>query len=408
MRNEMETYGMWRSSYLLEYDRRQIQSCADTLDSLASVFSEMNRESEEREADAHRTEPADRETLWRARRARESRNGYAFYMRQMSGMMQAVAGCDAQIIRLGGRQEKQILRALAGEGIRARDVRLVRGPAGRLEISILACAGKDGSVTVAEIAGYLSVLMDIRLVPERRNPYFIGADMVTLYFAEEPVFCYLSASATAIRENEAVSGDSFSFFEADGTVTAILSDGVGSGDRAAKDSGRIVDLTEQILDAGLGCRMAAGMLGNLLGMEEEENRMSTLDLCRIDLHTGECVIAKAGAVSTFIKRGAVVERVGDPALPLGMLAGELPEESVRQLEDGDMVILVSDGVLQDWACEDSEFVLARQIERMIFHSPVDVANALLRFAIGQSQGRIRDDMTVLVAGIWKNEGNVFE
>lgn len=119
-------------------------------------------------------------------------------------------------------------------------------------------------------------------------------------------------------------------------------------------------------------------------------------------------MAKAGAVSTFIKRGAVVERVDSAALPLGMLAGEQPGESLRQLEDGDMVILVSDGVVQDWPGEDSELVLARQIERLVFHSPVDIANALLRFAIGQSQGRIRDDMTVLVAGIWKNEGKLFE
>ncbi len=403
MKSEMETYGMWRSSYLLEYDRRQILSCADTLDNLAAVFSEMGRETEEQ-----KTEPADREALWRARRVRENRNSYAYYMKQMSGLMQAVARYDAQIIRLGGKREKQILRALAGEGIQARDVRLVKGPGGRLEISVQACTRKDVSMTVAEIAGYLSVLMDIRLVPERRNPYFIGPDAVTLYFEEEPVFCYMSASATAIRENEPISGDSFSFFEADGTVTAILSDGVGSGDRAAKDSGRIVDLAEQILDAGLDCQTAVGMLGNLLGMEEEENRTSTLDLCRIDLHTGECIIAKAGAVSTFIKRGAVVERVGSAVLPLGMLAGELPGENVRQLEDGDMVILVSDGVLQDMPCEDSEIILARQIERMVFHSPVDIANALLQFAIGQSQGRIRDDMTVLVAGIWKNEGNMFE
>ena len=96
------------------------------------------------------------------------------------------------------------------------------------EISISLCTKKDISVTVEEIAGYLSVLMDIRLVPEKRNPYFIGMEPVTLYFEEEPAYCFLTAAATAIKENENVSGDSYSFYEEDSGLTMILSDGVGS------------------------------------------------------------------------------------------------------------------------------------------------------------------------------------
>ena len=57
-------------------------------------------------------------------------------------------------------------------------------------------------MTAAEIAGYLSVLMDVRLVPEKRNPYFIGMEPVSLYFEEEPAYCCLTAAATAVKENE--------------------------------------------------------------------------------------------------------------------------------------------------------------------------------------------------------------
>ena len=88
---------------------------------------------------------------------------------------------------------------------------------------------------------------------------------MSLYFEEEPEFCCMTAAAVAVEENETVSGDSYSFFEEDGGLTMILSDGVGSGESASKDSSRIVDLTERILDAGLGLRMAVQLLDTMAG-----------------------------------------------------------------------------------------------------------------------------------------------
>lgn len=398
MKSNYVDYDAQQSSYLLDYDRRRILNCADTFQNLAAVFSGMNLNGEEDTEEMSQ----DRERMLRLKQAQESRRRYAAYMRQMAGLMQAVAGTSVQLIRLGGRQEKQIVRALAGEGIWVQDIYLLRGQEDRLEISVSLCTKKDISVTVEEIAGYLSVLMDIRLVPEKRNPYFIGMEPVNLYFEEEPVFCYMTAAATAIKENETISGDSYSFFEEDNNLTVILSDGVGSGEGAAKDSSRIVDLTEQILDAGLGPRMAVQMLNSMVGAEGDENRMSTLDICRIDLGKGECSMVKAGAASTFIKRGTFVEKISSRELPLGMMAEEAGKENIRQLKDGDMVILLSDGVTQNWPCGDGEFLLAQQMEKLDVSSPVDMANALLRFAIEQCQGKIRDDMTVLAAGVWEN------
>lgn len=402
MKSKTADYDALQSAYLLEYDRRRILNCADTFENLAAVFAEMNSEEDQDKQDEKGRE-RDREAAWRMKRAQENRRHYASYMRQLAGLMQAVAGTSVQMIRLGGRKEKQIVRALAGEGIIVQDIFLLRGQEDKLEISVSLCTKKNTSVTIEEIAGYLSVLMDIRLMPEKRNPYFVGKDMVNLYFEEEPAFCCMTAAATAIKENETVSGDCYSFFEEDDAVTMILSDGVGSGESAARDSSRIVDLTEQILDAGLGERMAVQMLNGMVGTEGDEAHMATLDVCRVDLKTGECALMKAGAASTFIKRGSQVEKVSSDALPLGMMAGEEEKETLRQLKDGDMIILVSDGVTQDWPCGDGDFFLAQQIEKLSVSSPVDMANLLLHYAISQCQGKIRDDMTVLVTGIWENE-----
>lgn len=400
MKNKTLEYDALQSAYLLEYDRRRILNCADAFENLASVLAQMNREEP---AEDETGAAADREMEWNRKRAQENRRNYALHMRQLAGMMQAVAGTAVQMIRLGGRRQKQIVRALAGEGILVQDIFLLRGQEDKLEVSISLCTKKDTSVTIEEIGDYLSVLLDVRLVPEKRNPYFVGKDMVNLYFEEEPVFCCMTAAATAIKENETVSGDCHSFLEQDDAVTMILSDGVGSGEIAAKDASRIVDLTEQILDAGLGEKVAAQILNSMVSTEGGEIHMATLDLCRINLKNGECSFVKAGAASAFIKRGAQVEQIDSDTLPLGLMAGEEERETTRQLSDGDMVILVSDGVLQDLPGGDGEFFLAQQIGQLNVSSPVDMANLLLRYVIGQCQGKIRDDMSILAAGIWENE-----
>lgn len=384
-----------QSAYLLDYDRRRILNCADTFQELASVMGEMNRE-----ADAG---SCDREELLRLKQAKDARKQYAAHMRQMAGLMQAVADTSVQLIRLGGRQEKQIVRALAGEGIVVVDIYLLRGQEDRLEISLSAHMRREKNMTVTQVAGYLSVLMDIRLVPEKRNPYFIGCEPVSLYFEEEPAFCCMTAAATAVEENETVSGDSYSFLEEDGGLTMILSDGVGSGESAQKDSSRIVDLTERILDAGLGLRMAVQLLDTMADAEGDESRMATLDLCRIDLKKAECEIVKAGGAATFIKRGEHVEKISGTRLPLGMAADGQPGLQVRKLQSGDLIVMISDGVVENWG-SDGEFLFARRLEELRISSPVDMANRLLQCAIGQCGGKIRDDMTILAAGIWKEEG----
>ena len=352
--------------------------------------------------------PDDREELLRRRQAMESRKQYAAHMRQMAGMLQSVADTSVQLIRLGGRQEKQIVRALAGEGIVVEDIYLLRGKEDRLQITISVRLTKNKSMTVEEIAGYLSVLMDIRLVPQKRNPYFVGEESVSLYLEEEPIFSCLTAAACATEETESVSGDSYSFLETDDSVAMILSDGVGSGESAARDSGRIVDLTERILDAGLGPDMAMLFLNGMAGAEGDENRMATLDLCRIDLYRGECETVKAGGAAGFIKRSDRVEKIQSRQLPLGMSASEDISEKKWQLNSGDLVILVSDGVVQNWPCGDGEYLLEQKIASLNVSSPVDLANLILRYAIRQCGGKIRDDMTVLVTGIWKNEEREIE
>lgn len=411
MKDREARWDLQQAEYLLEYDRRKIQDCVDIFRNLAMVFSQMGKK-EEFEAFCPETEDLflgtsdageDREQQLMEEQARENQKSLAFQMRQLAGLMQDVAGTSVQMIRLGARQERQIVRAMAGESLWVSDVYLLRGKEGKLELSAVVASKKERTVTVQDIAGYFSVLLDLRLVAQKRNPYFIGMEPVTLFFEEEPVFGYLAGAATAVKEGERISGDSFSFWEQDGKMAVILSDGVGSGEEASADSSQVVDLMEQILDAGLSGTMAAELLNSMMRVQAREVHMSTLDLCFVDLQEGMAGFVKAGGVCSFIRHGDSVERVGENTLPLGFEKGERIVESSRKLQSGDMIILLSDGIIQEWPGDDCFADIQEQIGEIDSKSPQDMANRLLRYAIERCRGQISDDMTVLVIGIWEND-----
>ena len=48
-------------------------------------------------------------------------------------------------------------------------------------------------------------------------------------------------------------------------------------------------------------------------------------------------------------------------------------------------------------------ILPELIGQMDYGNPGEIANQLLTYCIKQSKGQIRDDMTVLVMGIWETE-----
>ena len=411
MKSKDARWDTLQAEYLLEYDRRKIQDCADIFRNLAGVFTQMESEEvfwvekemiQPTEEEEWVYERERREKI-EQKRVRDSRKSFAEQMRQLAELLQDAISENVHVIRLSGHQERQIVRALAGEGIMVSDICMIRGKDGRMELSVLASAKKEMMTTAHDIAGYLSVLMNLRLTSIKRNPFFLGTEMTSLYFQEEPDFSYLTGVATAIKEGERISGDSFSVVEQDGFVTVLLSDGVGCGEKASADSLQVVELAEQVLEAGLSGQMAVKMLNSMMRTQAKEERMSTLDLCRVDLRSGMAQFVKAGGIYSFIKRGQMAEFVGESALPLGFAEEERITESVYRLEDGDCIVLLSDGVWQEWDGDDWMEKMQQMISRADCLSPQDLANRILHYAITQSHGKIRDDMTVIVLGVWSHD-----
>ena len=244
----------------------------------------------------------------------------------------------------------------------------------------------------------------MRLTGAQDNAFFIGNEWQTFYYVEEARFHVLTGIAKAVKETEKISGDNYAFFETEqGNLTAVLSDGMGSGEKACSDSTMVVELMEKFLEAGFQMDMAIQMINSALLTGEDNSNMSTLDLCSVDLYCGECRFVKVGSASSYIKRQHLVDRISSGNLPLGIFQRPDMEAVGRTLMDGDYIVMVSDGVLDALSQGIGEDMLSELIGSTNLENPGEMANAILNFCIHQCKGHIRDDMTILVIGIWKKE-----
>ena len=205
-----------------------------------------------------------------------------------------------------------------------------------------------------------------------------------------------------VGDYQQISGDSFSFLQKEeGQFVASLSDGMGTGLNAYQESERVVDLLEQFLEAGFSKETAVKMINSALVLRDQGKTFSTIDISSIDLYSGVCEFLKIGAATSFIRRGNWVECITSTSLPAGIFQQTDLDKTCRKLYDGDMVIMVTDGVLDVLPTEHQEHVMKDIILEHETNNPKELADYILNRVLQYKNGRFCDDMTILVMGIWK-------
>lgn len=388
------------NSILPEYGRRKLLTYADSIRELAESF----REAENNRENTTGTGETDRKDYLWQKRLNENKDLMVEHLQEMAQIMTQLAQESRRCVPMGERRFKQISHALREVDIQLKNLYLIENEASRMEVSLTMRSIRKNNLSSDEIGDLLSVLLNMRLVSAHDNAFFVGEDWQTFYFVEEARFHVLTGVAKAVKETEKISGDNYAFFNTEmGNLTVVLSDGMGSGDKACSDSTMVVELMEKFLEAGFQMDIAIQMINSALLTGEENSNMSTLDLCSMDLYSGECRFVKVGSASSYIKRQHLVDRISSGNLPLGVFQKPDVEAVGRTLIDGDYIVMVSDGVLDALSQGIGEDMLSEIIGSTNLENPGEMANAILNFCIHQCRGRIRDDMTVLVVGIWKKE-----
>ena len=206
------------------------------------------------------------------------------------------------------------------------------------------------------------------------------------------------------RQGESLCGDNFSVSKVDvQKAVLMLSDGMGSGESAYLKSEQVVELLEQLLSAGFTRELAIELLNSFISFLAEGSISSTLDLVMIDLYTGMADFIKLGASTTFIKRKDRVECIRSTSLPVGVLEQVEFDTCARRLYDGDIIIMVSDGVLDSIIFENKETYMADLIASVDTNNVQTMAERIMEDMEKMQRGCMRDDSTVLVTGVWENK-----
>lgn len=194
----------------------------------------------------------------------------------------------------------------------------------------------------------------------------------------------------ASREAGAPCGDSHLVCRMEGgRLLALICDGMGSGDGAARESATAVRLIGRLLRSSAPGDLALETVNALLLNRGGEEMFATVDMLMLDLTTGEARLTKLAACATLIARGGAVRRVEGGRLPLGILEEVRPGRCRVRLAPGDVLLMASDGVMDAAGGE--------VLEAMLADGPTDMPDLARRVldAAGRAAGGHRDDMTAV-------------
>lgn len=325
---------------------------------------------------------------------------------QLSEMSKILGECLADTYDLKGitREKKASLVGKMREaGLVLEKIVRLDNKRGISEIIITMRAKKGRIVSVKEVAGILYEVFDkeVEMVKEKKR--IIGNEMCTYRFREKPNFFVLHGLAKANYQD--MSGDNFSCLKLETGQTLLgISDGMGNGLNAYRDSEMVLELIENLMESGFSEETALKLINTIFVLEGESVSPATVDMGIIDMYSGVCDFMKLGAASTYVKRGDWVEALRSTSLPMGGDASPDIESTSKKLYDGDYVIMMSDGIVESAARQNKEDVIGKIILEMDSLKPQDMADEILQKTLMELGEEKEDDMTVMVAGVWSYAG----
>ncbi|MBO4262176.1 MAG: SpoIIE family protein phosphatase [Clostridia bacterium] len=235
---------------------------------------------------------------------------------------------------------------------------------------------------INEITGYKSIIVgrlnftdDLSAITVRRAPKFDAAFGI----------------AQKTKEGKRSSGDSHSMTRiSENKFMIALNDGMGSGEDAMNTSCRAISLIESLFKSGLPPEAVLSTANKILSFSSEDD-FTALDLGLINLDNGEADLIKVGSPYSFIITDESVKIIEGNSLPLGIVEEIKPTVIRSTLGNGDVMMLVSDGV-SDAFGSASDMTDYLSTKRTV--NPKALADDVLTKALTMTDGKAKDDMTV--------------
>lgn len=224
------------------------------------------------------------------------------------------------------------------------------------------------------------------------------------FFKECDRYSVLSAALTRNADGEKILGDSYKILdEEDNKYIMVLSDGMGVGEQANRISSSLVELFMEMERSGLNPGTVTNMLSSFMQYISKTEKIITVDALTVDLLTGECDFFKIGGAPSFIIRKDSIDIVCCDSLPLGILDRVDFFEQKRMLMPGDIVVTVSDGVIDSRrSVINKEFWVSGFLRELEMDEPEVIAEELLEKVVENYGGVVKDDVTIIVQKLVKS------
>lgn len=302
-------------------------------------------------------------------------------------------------------KELKILTLLKNKNFLTKDVQIKKISNGKIIIE-LNFENSEKRVRekdkIANISDLISRIIGKKISFEREIIKSEENEYIQIYSTED-IFNIKVGSTKISKENSEASGDcNLQIKLDDGKYLLAISDGRGSGRNARNTSKTLLKVLKNLLLAGFDKEESIKLINSSLHLNKDDEMYATADISILDLFEGTLTSIKNAACTTYIKNKNNIKKINSKELPVGILEDiELNPETTK-LNDGDIILMCSDGLLEskeniskDWIETFLKNVNTNNVQKL--------SDLIVAEAIDNSYGIVKDDITVIVAKVVKKK-----
>lgn len=224
-------------------------------------------------------------------------------------------------------------------------------------------------------------ILDLKIIETETN--------YVVYIYKKPKVKLEYSHKILAKNNNLISGDNY-YIKKDynESYTFALSDGMGSGHTAYKESSEALKLISHLSSYHFSSKTILKLLENIYDLKCEYDSYATLDLLNINTSNMKLNLYKLGSTTSYIYHNQELQAFENKALPL-KLDDINSSYEVEYFKD-DVILLFSDGI--------SDFLTPLEIKHEIdfTKSTDDIMNHILNKLKKKENNELKDDASIIV------------
>lgn len=324
--------------------------------------------------------------------------------KQLKGVSKAISDIAVDLSKnkdnIFEKQEIEIKELMKQKSILVKEVRVKQNKSKKYFIDILFEKQIKEKDKIKCIESILTKICKEKIVFQKDTAHLDSNLYLQKYISEDKYTVQLGLARLPKSGND-ISGDSCIQFKLDDNKHLVaLSDGMGAGAEAKKSSQIVAKMLRQTLTAGFEKEDSMELINSTVKVSTEEI-YATMDVAIFDLYNGVAEFIKNGACKTYIKNKQALETIDSNSLPLGILNDVDFTVYDRDMKDGDIYIMCSDGIVESNPEQQDDSWLIKMIKEINTNNVKKMADIIINEAIDNGYGVLKDDMTVIVAKVNK-------